>query len=229
MIAGLICAADIARAHASLELASFLEGYADWIEAHLDEWTTTDEGILHPDVKRHYVRIQPPCLGEPFHDATVPPGSFRIANREPGEKKVFEAREVVDAGFLELVRYGIRRADDPLIVDSLKVIDHVLKVETPFGPCWKRYNHDGYGQKKDGGPYDGWGQGRPWPLLTGERAHYELAAGKSCTKLTTAIEQFSSKRWNAAGTDMGQGRSAFREYVPGTVCGCRTTTGVGAF
>ncbi len=100
---------------------------------------------------------------------------------------------MVDGGFLELVRYGIRRADDPLIVDSVKVIDHVLKIDTQFGPCWRRYNHDGYGQKKDGGPYDGWGQGRAWPLLTGERAHYELARGKSCKKLTTAIEQFSSK------------------------------------
>jgi len=193
VIAGLICAADIARAHASLELASFLEGYADWIEAHLDEWTTTRDGVLHPEVKYHYVRVCPPAPGEPFHDGSVPVGSFRMANRGPEEQNVFEAREVVDAGFLELVRYGIRRPDDPLIVDSLKVVDHILKIDTPFGPCWRRYNHDGYGQKKDGGPFDWWGQGRAWPLLTGERAHYELAAGKSCKKLTTAIEQFSSK------------------------------------
>lgn len=193
VIAGLVCAADIARAHASLELAEFLDGYADWIEAHLDEWTTTNDGGLLPEVKCHYVRIQPPCPGEPFHDDSVPVGSFRIANRGPEEKNVFEAREVIDAGFLELVRYGIRRADDPLIVDSLKVVDHVLKTETPFGPCWRRYNHDGYGQKHDGGPFDWWGQGRPWPLLTGERAHYELAAGKSCKELMTAIERFASK------------------------------------
>jgi glucoamylase len=193
VIAGLLCAADIARAHGSIELASFWEGYADWIEAHLDEWTTTNEGVLHPEIGRYYVRIQPPEPGEPFHDDSVPAGSFRIANRGPDEKSVFEAREVVDAGFLELVRYGIRRPDDPLIVDSLKVIDHVIKIETPFGPCWRRYNHDGYGQRKDGGPYEGWGQGRAWPLLTGERAHYELAAGRSCSKLTTAIEKFSSR------------------------------------
>ncbi len=193
VIAGLVCAADIARAHAALEMASFLEGYADWIEAHLDGWTTTNDGVLHPEVKHHYVRINPPAPGEPFHDGSVPVGSFRISNREPGERNVFEAREVIDGGFLELVRYGIRRADDPLIVDTLKVVDHVLKIETPSGPCWRRYNHDGYGQKKDGGPYTGWGQGRAWPLLTGERAHYELAAGKSCEKLTTAIEKFASK------------------------------------
>jgi glucoamylase len=193
VIAGLLCAADISRAHSSLELADFLEGYADWIEAHLEEWTTTSDGMLLPEVKRHYVRIQPPAPGEPFHDDTVPVGSFRIANRGPEERNVFEAREVIDAGFLELVRYGVRRADDPLIVDSLKVVDHVLKIETPFGPCWRRYNHDGYGQRKDGGAFEGWGQGRAWPLLTGERAHYEVAAGRSCKKLTTAMEKFSSK------------------------------------
>src|SRR5216683_7406070 len=192
VIAGLICAADIARAHASLELASFLETYADWIESHLDEWTTTTEGILQPDVKYHYMRIRPPCPGEPFHDPSVPVGSFRLANRGPGERYEFEAREVVDGGFLELVRYGIRRADDPLIINSLKVVDHCLKIDTPNGPCWRRYNHDGYGQKKDGGPYDGWGQGRAWPLLAGERAHYELAAGNRYTPLITAMERFSS-------------------------------------
>ncbi len=193
VIAGLICAADISRAHGSHELAGFLESYADWIEAHLDAWTTTNEGVIYPEVKRHYMRIKPPCEGEPFWDDSVPVGSFRISNREPGEKNVFEAREVIDAGFLELVRYGIRRPDDPLIVDSLKVVDHRLKIDTPFGPCWRRYNHDGYGQRKDGGPYEGWGQGRAWPLLTGERAHYELAAGKDVASLIGAIERFSSK------------------------------------
>ena len=193
VIAGLICAADIARAYGSIELGAFLESYADWIEAHLDDWTTTNDGILLPEVKRHYVRVYPPCPGEPFHDASVPLGCFRIANREPGERSVFEAREVIDAGFLELVRLGIRRPDDPLIVDSLKVVDHSLKIETPFGPCWRRYNHDGYGQKKDGGPFEGWGQGRAWPLLTGERAHYELAAGGDYKSLITAMERFSSK------------------------------------
>jgi GH15 family glucan-1,4-alpha-glucosidase len=85
----------------------------------------------------------------------------------------------VDAGFLQLVRYGILPADDPLVVESLKVVDATLKTETPAGPCWRRYNHDGYGQRGDGSPYIGWGTGRSWPLLTGERAHYELAAGRA--------------------------------------------------
>ena len=192
VISGLLCAADIARDHEATEIANFLESYADWIEGHLDEWTTTTEGVLLPEVKRHYVRIRPPAPGEPFHNPQLPPGMIHINNRGPGEKMDFEAREVVDAGFLELVRYGIRCADDPLVVDSLKVVDHCLKIETPFGDCWRRYNHDGYGQKEDGGPFNGWGQGRAWPILTGERAHYEIAAGHTYGAHIRAIERFSS-------------------------------------
>lgn len=192
VISGLICAADIARAYTAPELGAFLESYADWIEARLDTWTTTDDGVLLPGVKRHYMRIRPPAEGQPFWNPHAAPGTIHIANRGPGEKYDFEAREIIDAGFLELVRYGVRRADDPLIVDSLKVVDACLKIETPYGVCWRRYNHDGYGQKKDGGPFEGWGQGRAWPLLTGERAHYELAAGRDVTPYIKAMERFSS-------------------------------------
>ena len=192
VISALVCAADLCRAHGSGEMGSFLEDYADWIEAHLDEWTTTRTGALLPEVPYHYMRIRPPAPGEPFHNADIPAGTIHIANRAPDEKYDFEAREVIDGGFLELVRYGVRRADDPLIVDSLKVVDAVLKIDTPYGPCWRRYNHDGYGQRKDGGPYIGYGQGRAWPILAGERAHYELAAGRGVTQYLTALERFSS-------------------------------------
>ncbi|HEX4048395.1 MAG TPA: glycoside hydrolase family 15 protein, partial [Elusimicrobiota bacterium] len=89
--------------------------------------------------------------------------------------------------------YGIRKAGTPLMEDSLRVVDAVLKVETPFGPCWRRYNHDGYGQCPDGGPFTGAGQGRPWPLLTGERGHYELAAGRDAARYVKAMEGFASK------------------------------------
>jgi glucoamylase len=73
------------------------------------------------------------------------------------------------------------------------VVDSVLKVVTPAGPCWRRYNHDGYGQREDGGPYQGWGTGRAWPLLTGERGHYELAAGRSAEPYIRALERFASR------------------------------------
>jgi len=117
---------------------------------------------------------------------------IHLNNRPPGTRQNFEAREIVDAGFLELVRYGVRRADDPLMIDSLAVVDAVLKRELPQGPSWLRYNMDGYGQREDGGPFLVWGQGRVWPLLTGERAHYELAAGKDITPLIKAYEGFAT-------------------------------------
>jgi glucoamylase len=193
VISGLICAADIMHAQGSAELAQFLEEHADWIEAHLEDWTVTHEGTLLPGVPRHYMRIRPPQCGEPYAATGCEQQLVHINNRGPGEQNEFPARDVVDAGFLELVRYGVRRADHPVMIDSLKVIDHVLKVDAPAGPCWRRYNHDGYGQRHDGGPFLGWGQGRAWPLLTGERAHYELAAGRDVTPYIQALEGFSSQ------------------------------------
>ncbi|MGB6687784.1 MAG: glycoside hydrolase family 15 protein [Terracidiphilus sp.] len=192
VIAGLICAAEIARARQSIEMAVFLEEFADWIERHLEDWTVTNQGVLHPEIQRHYMRIRPPEAGEAYACESCGKEHIRISNRPPGSRYEFEAREIIDCGFLELVRYGVRRADDPLIADSLKVVDKVLKRDLPQGPSWLRYNNDGYGQRPDCGPFQGWGQGRPWPLLTGERAHYELAAGNDISSLIKTYESFAS-------------------------------------
>jgi len=192
VIAGLICAAEMARAHDSEEMAVFLEEFADWIERHLEDWTVTNNGVLLPGVKRHYMRIRPPEKGEAYACEDCGTEIVHINNRPPGTRADFEAREIVDSGFLELVRYGVRRADDPLIVDSLKVVDAVLKRGLPQGPGWLRYNWDGYGQRPDGGPFQGWGQGRVWPLFTGERAHYELAAGNDPAPLIATYERFAT-------------------------------------
>jgi glucoamylase len=80
-----------------------------------------------------------------------------------------------------------------LIEDSLRVIDAVLKVQTPQGPAWRRYNYDGYGPGSDGRPYTGFGVGRAWPLLGGERAHYELAAGRDVKPFIATLENFASQ------------------------------------
>ena len=192
VISGLICAAEIVRTRGLGELADFYEEFADWIEGHLEHWTVTNEGVLHPEIKRHYMRIRPPESGEAYACEGCGKEMLRLNNRPPGTRFQFEAREIIDAGFLELVRYGIRRADDPLVIDSLKVVDAVLKRNLPQGPCWLRYNYDGYGDRPDGGPFLGWGQGRPWPLLTGERAHYELAAGKDISALIHTYEGFAT-------------------------------------
>src|SRR5579862_1299829 len=192
VISGLICAAEIARAHDSNELACFYEDFADWIEFHLEDWTVTNSGVLRPGVSRHYMRIRPPESGEAYACESCGTETIHINNRPPGTRDSFEAREIIDAGFLELVRYGVRRADDPLIIDTLKVVDAVLKRDLPQGPGYLRYNWDGYGQRADGGPFQGWGQGRVWPLLTGERAHYELAAGRDIAPLIKAYERFAT-------------------------------------
>ncbi len=191
-IAALIGAAYFCRQRADKATAEFLEQYADFLESHVEAWTVTTEGTLVQGIRRHYIRILPDDVGNPTPAEDPNSGILIIANLAPGTNNSFPAKEIVDAGFLELVRYGIRKPDDPLIVDSLKVVDAVLKVDTPVGPVWHRYNHDGYGQREDGGPYVRWGKGRGWPLLTGERAHFELAAGRDIKPFIRAIERFAS-------------------------------------
>ena len=71
----------------------------------------------------------------------------------------YDERAIVDGGFLDLVRLGVKRADDPFVVGSLPERGLHDRVDTPHGPMWYRYNHDGYGEKADGSPYDGTGVG----------------------------------------------------------------------
>ena len=100
-----------------------------------------------------------------------------MRNHEAGTCAI-SADALVSTDALALVRFGLRAPDDPRILDTVAVIDKVLKVDLPQGPGWRRYNFDGYGEKADGRPFDGVGVGRVWPLLAGERAHYALAAGR---------------------------------------------------
>ncbi|MCI4331930.1 MAG: glycoside hydrolase family 15 protein [Thermoplasmata archaeon] len=193
VITALIGASEFARQRDDPQTAALLESYADFLESHLESWTVTTQGTLVPAIPRHYIRIHPVDVTDPHPDEDPNAGSLRLANQAPGAPSEYPAREIVDAGFLELVRYGVRAADDPLIVDSVQVTDAVLKVETPLGPCWRRYNHDGYGQRDDGGPFAHWGVGRAWPLLVGERGHFELAAGRDVTPYLETLERFASR------------------------------------
>jgi len=191
-IAALICAACYARDRGDESAAQFIEEYADFLESHIESWTVTTEGTLVPGINRHFIRIHPVNIHDPQPNENPNQGILTIANLSPDSQSEFPAKEIVDAGFLELVRYGIRKPSDPLIVDSLKVVDTVLKVKAPCGSVWHRYNHDGYGQREDGGPFLFWGKGRAWPLLTGERGHYELAAGHDVSSHIQAMEAFAS-------------------------------------
>lgn len=188
VIAALVCAAEFARQRGNDETAEFILAYADWLAAHVEDWTVTSRGELVPGKPRHYVRIAPsdPKVIDPHPD--VDELEIQLANgagRHP-------ARNVVGGDFLHLVRLGIRDAHDPVVVDSLEVIDRVLRRDLPQGPCWRRYNHDAYGQKDDGSAFDGTGVGRSWPILTGERGHYELAAGRDPLSYITALERMAN-------------------------------------
>ena len=161
-IAGLVCAAEIAKANRDdVSAKRYLDTADNWVK-NIEKWTVTKG-----DSATHYLRIT--ANDDPNDGARMEINS---------SSRVVDERKILDAGFLELVRLGIKRPDDPLIVESLKLIDQLIKVRTPAGDAWYRYNHDAYGETPDGGEYDGRnGVGRLWTLLTGERGEYELAAG----------------------------------------------------
>ena len=190
-ISALTLVSQFVRQQGHPSTAQFVQEYADHLESHLEGWTVTGSGTLVPGIPRHYVRIRPAAVDDPTPREGPDLGAVRLPNLPPGTPDMFPAQEIVDSGFLDLVRFGIRPADDPLIRDSVRVVDSVLRVETPRGPVWRRYNHDGYGQREDGGPYLDWGVGRAWPLLTGERGHFELAAGRDPGPYLAALEKFA--------------------------------------
>jgi glucoamylase len=176
-VAGLLAAADMADAVGESDIASYLRDVADTWNESIERWTYSSNGDLARQigVDGYYVRIAPPeadCAASPTE------GFVPIKNRPPGEATE-AASHIISPDALALVRFGLRAPDDPRVLNTIKVIDALLRVTLPQGPCWYRYNDDGYGEHAAGGPFDGTGIGRPWPLLAGERAHYELAAGNS--------------------------------------------------
>ncbi len=175
-ISGLLAAADLADAVGEESIATYLRETADLWNESIEQWTYAEGTDLAKQlgVRGYYVRIAPP------EDDSAPSpiaGFVPIKNRPPSGGSQ-AAAHLISPDALALVRFGLRAPDDPRILDTVKVIDALLKVQLPQGPCWYRYNGDGYGEHEDGSPFDGTGIGRPWPLLAGERAHYELAAGR---------------------------------------------------
>jgi len=191
-IPALLAAADFAEMNNEIEIASFLRDTADNWNSSIEKWTYVLESELakKTGVEGYYVRI----AAQEVADASSPTQGFvPIKNRPPGSDRE-EAVHIISPDALALVRFGLRDANDPKIINTVKVIDELLKVETPYGTAWHRYNDDGYGEHEDGRPFDGTGIGRAWPLLAGERAHYELAAGniENASKLLGALENFSN-------------------------------------
>jgi len=191
-IAALACAGHLAEVANDDASAIIYRAAADDWARNVERWTATTTGKYGDG--NYYLRITQ--NGEPDKGEKIE------LNNGAG---FFDEREIVDAGFLELVRLGIKPADDPLIVKSLKIIDEKIRVATPNGDAFYRYNHDGYGEMDDGrrwnwnGKYSG--RGRLWALLSGERGQYELA---KCAAPDTPIKATAK---NAACPSLSAARS----------------------
>ena len=170
-IAALLAAADFC----SLADAAFLRETADaWYDS-IDELLYAEGTPLAQEhgVAGYYMRATPPEMIE-----AKEVGHLRVLmpNHHFGGKHR-RAIDIVSPDALALVRFGLRRADDPRILNTVQVLDATLKRETKTGPGWIRSTYDGYGEKADGSPFKKVGIGRVWPLLAGERGHYEIARG----------------------------------------------------
>ena len=179
-ICALVAAADLFEP----ETRDYLQSLADCWNERIESWTYAEGGgfCLKYGVPGYYIRLAPRT-----RDGGLD-GDVDIRNVADGET---EARNLVGLEFLYYVRAGLRAFDDPRVLDTLRVVDDVLRVATPSGPAYHRYNGDGYGEHRDGGPFDGSGIGRAWPLLTGERGHYAVVAGEDAAPYLEAMSRMT--------------------------------------
>lgn len=193
VIAALHAAATIAESAGQRAQAGTYWRVAQSWDQRVEDWTFTHCGNLLPDHGEHYeriARIPPADTGEQLPECRVFLSIRKLPPQAMGEHSQCC---VVDGGFLELVHLGLRAPDDPHILKTLPVWDALCRRDMPCGPAWHRYNDDGYGEHEDGAPFDGTGRGRLWPLLTGERGHYELAVGRDPSPYIRAMECFANE------------------------------------
>ena len=181
-IAGLTAAANIATVNHDPAHARLYQATADDFARNIKAWTVTTTGPYAP---RYFIRVSK--TGDP--NAAI---SYGLGNGSI----TADQRSIVDAGFLELVRLGILPARDSDIRASLGVIDNTIERQTASGPGFYRYgtsgpgSEDGYGDcfvpdattcSPTGAPWapTDTGSGHLWPVLSGERAEYDLTAGQT--------------------------------------------------
>ena len=203
-ISALLAGADIADLTGHADQAQTMRETADAWNDNIERWVYATGGDLAQQlgIDGYYVRIAPPDTDITGAAASPTQGFVPIKNRPPdqdGGQDGERAYHIISPDALALVRFGLRAPDDPRILNTLRAIDALLSVELPQGPCWYRYNGDGYGEHKDGSAFDGTGIGRPWPLLAGERGHYAVAAGHSdeAEALLTVIENSTARQSRA--------------------------------
>lgn len=159
---------------------------ADAWNASIERWTWASDTALARQlaVPGYYMRSAP-------EDSLVHDGAKRehlfVKNRAQDPDWAADEQLAIDC--LALARLGLRGAQDAGMAASIKAVDALLKTDTPMGPVWHRYNGDGYGEHADGSPFNGWGCGRGWPLLTGERGHFALLAGDNAQSYLLAMSR----------------------------------------
>lgn len=190
-ISALLAAADFAEKNNEPDVAAYCRETADYWNNNIENWTYVTNTPLAQEtgLDGYYIRINPAGTAAKDLDGKT----IKLKNHSE-DNSTMPINELISIDALALVRFGLRAPDDPKILNTIKVIDAKLKVETPNGPCWHRYNNDGYGEHEDGSSYNGTGIGRAWPLLTGERAHYEIAAGnyEKAESLLKTMEAFAN-------------------------------------
>ncbi|SHH20120.1 glycoside hydrolase family 15 protein [Halobaculum gomorrense] len=181
-IAGLACGGKLALETGDDANALVWLAIADRWAAEVEAWTATESGTARHTHTPYYVRVT--------RDGDPEAGHLRtLANDGPR----LDERDIIDAGFLELVRLGIKPWDDEAIRNSVREVDDTIRVDLPAGAAFYRYNGDGYGEREEGDVGAPWsvenhGKGRLWPLLTGERGEYELWADPDETSREAALE-----------------------------------------
>ncbi|RKS84314.1 glucoamylase [Motilibacter peucedani] len=213
-IAGLVCAASIARANGDAASAGRYLAAADSWRAHLKAWTVTTTGPYSSGP--YFLRLTKD--GMPNAGTT-----YAIGDSGPS---AMDQRRVVDPSFLDVVRLGVLPASDPSVVNSLRVVDEQLGVSTARGVYWHRASFDGYGERRDGSPWDfGLPEdsrltlGRAWPLLNGERGEYDLAAGDraaASAQITTMARAAGPGRMLPEQVWDDQAPAGTDGFVPGT-------------
>lgn len=189
IIAGLVSAGDIATQAGDAAGAEKYFAAADKYSSELESLTFTTEGSLTGEMGngQYYLRIN--ANDDPNDRSALGTSNAQVINDES---------QVVDGGFLELVRYGVRAANDKHILETLPEYDNqqlpdLLRVKYEFTfpgvegtfPGWRRYGIDGYGEDLQTGygyveaNNSSAGRGRVWPFFTGERGHFELQLAKT--------------------------------------------------
>ncbi|BBN81262.1 glucan 14-alpha-glucosidase Cga [Pseudoalteromonas sp. A25] len=191
VIVGLVTASDIAKRSGDVAAAARYLEVAQQYDKQVEALMFTSEGVLKEQAQsqaadgQYFFRI-----GQDSN-----PNSDSKINSNNGREGM-NKKAIIDGGFLELVRYGVRSADAPSILATLpeyedeSMVDN-LRVKYSFTfeghngtyPGYRRYGNDGYGEDEvtgtnyaQGGKNTPGQRGRVWPFFTGERGHYEIAS-----------------------------------------------------